>query len=243
MTRRRWIGAVAGSGLGLCLAPEAFGAADFWNKKEPLAWSSDEVLLLTTRSPWARDTRIDLKPNGQGAAGDRGGSDLTVDPNTRGGSSIGAGGGRTPGRLPDATVTWESAQPLLDALKYPIPAEFANHYAIGVANLPIVVEGGRLPRKGVAPSPSAPPRAVDQEELLDWLKNGAILRAKSRDPVQAGVVRPARGGAMILFGFSQELLPLSVSDRDVVFTLDNDQLSLKARFDPKEMIYRGKLAL
>ncbi len=236
------MGAAAGSGIGLYLAPKVFGASGFWNKKDASTWSSDEVLLLTTRSPWARDTRIDFKPIGEGAAGERGGSDLPPGPpdNGRGGANV---SGRSPAKQLDVTVTWESAQPLRDALKYPMPGDFANHYAIGVANLPIAVEGGRLPRKGAAPPPGGPPKAVSQEELLDWLKDAATLRAKSREPVAAGLIRPARGGSMVLFGFSKELLPLSLDDRDIVFLLDTDQMSVKTKFDPREMIYRGMLAL
>lgn len=192
---------------------------------------------MTTRSPWAKDTRVDLKPNGLGPAG-AASSDPSVDPN----KSATIVGGRTPGKIPDVIVTWESAQPMLDALKYPIPEEFAGHYMLGVSNLPITVQGGRLPRNGRAASPTAVPGGVDQQEILDWLKNGASLRVKSKESVEAGVIRPARGGEVILFGFSKELLPLSVNDREVVFTLDTDQFALKAKFDPREMIYRGKLA-
>jgi hypothetical protein len=240
LTRRRWLGVAAGSCLFLSAPEESFGASAFWNKKEPSAWTSDDVLELTTRSPWARDTRVDVKPNGLGPAG-AGSSDLTIDPSKS--ATIGSGGGRTPGKLPDVIVTWESAQPMLDALKYPIPEEFADHYMLGVSNLPITVQGGRLPRPSRAPSRPGPPGGVDQQEILDWLKNGASLSARSKQSVEAGVIRPTRGGVVILFGFSKDLLPLSVNDKDVVFTLDTDQFALKAKFDPREMTYRGKLAI
>src|ERR1700743_3741864 len=239
VTRRRWLGAT-GSGLFLSAAREAFGASDFWNKKEPSAWTSDEVLQLTTRSPWARDTRVNLRPKGLGPAG-AGSSALTLDPNKS--ATIGSGGGRTQGKQPDVIVSWESAQPILDALKYPIPEEFAGHYMLGVSNLPITVQGGRLPRNGRAPSPTGTPGGVDQQEILDWLKNGASLSVKSKQSVEAGGIRPTRGGEVILFGFSKELLPLSVNEKEVLFTLDTDQFAVKANFDPREMIYRGKLAV
>jgi hypothetical protein len=237
LTRRRWLGVAMGSCFFLSADRKAAGGSAFWNRKEPSAWTSDEVLELTTRSPWARDTRVDLKPNGLGAAGAPS-SDPAIDQNKS--ATIGS---RPPEKLPDVIVTWESAQPVLDALKYPIPEEFANHYMLGVSNLPITVQGGRLPRNGRAPSPTGPPGGVDQQEILDWLKNGASLRVKSKESVEAGAIRPARGGEVILFGFSRELLPLSVNDREVVFILDTDQFALKAKFDPREMIYRGKLAI
>ncbi|MGA2714351.1 MAG: hypothetical protein ABSG41_14680 [Bryobacteraceae bacterium] len=213
----------------LSLASRAFGAAtDFWNKKQPSAWTTDEVLLLTTRSPWAKDTRVDLKAKGLGAAGEQGGADPVRDPTT-GGFRGGSGGGRTGGKAPNVTVTWESAQPLFDALKYQIPANFVNHYVIGVKDLPILVDAG--------------PQRESAEQLVDWLKNSATLRVKSRDAVEAGVVATTRGGSMVLFGFLKELLPLSANDKEVLFTLDTNQLAIRAKFEPKEMIYRGKLAL
>ena len=235
LTRRQLIGSVAGASCwlslaSLSLASRAFGgAADFWNKKEPAAWTPEELLFLTTRSPWAKDTRVDFKAKGQGAAGEQAGTDQVRDPTTggfRGGSS---GDGRTPGKAPNVTITWESAQPLFDALRYQIPADFANHYVIGVKDLPILVDAG--------------PQRESSEQLVDWLKNSATLRVKSRDVVEAGVVTTTRGGSMVLFGFLKELLPLSVNDREVLFTLDTNQLAIRAKFDPKEMIYRGKLAL
>src|SRR6201986_1559569 len=97
VTRRRWLGAT-GSGLFLSAAREAFGASDFWNKKEPSAWTSDEVLQLTTRSPWARDTRVELKPNGLGPAG-AGARDLSLCPKQSAPNR--SGGGRAHGKEPD----------------------------------------------------------------------------------------------------------------------------------------------
>ena len=216
--------------VSLSVASRAFGGArDFWNKKEPTAWTTDELLLLTTKSPWAKDTRLDVKGKGQ-AAGEHDGPDPVRDPTTgniRGGE--GSGGGRTAGKAPNVTVTWESALPLFDALKYQIPADFANHYVIGVKDLPILVDAG--------------PQRESSEQLVDWLKNSTTLRVKSRDVVEAGVVTTTRGGSMVLFGFLKELLPLSVNDREVLFTLDTNQWAVRAKFEPKEMIYRGKLAL
>src|SRR5580698_3627358 len=56
MSRRRWFYAFGG-GLGLA-ATQLFGASQFWNKKEPSAWTSEEVLQLATKSPWAMVARV-----------------------------------------------------------------------------------------------------------------------------------------------------------------------------------------
>ena len=225
-TRRRWIAAAAG--LYFQLESKVLGA-EFWNKKEPSAWTSEEIVALITKSPWARDTRVDRRAKGRGVAGEEPEVDPTVDPSNGSGRGIRNGSTQAQHKAASVTVTWESAQPILDALKYPIPAQFADHYVIGIKDVPIVVEAG--------------PGRLSQEELLDWLKNSATLQAKSKDPVQAGVVLPTRGGSMVLFGFLKELLPLSIKDKDVIFMLNTDQVVIKANFDPKEMVYRGKLAL
>jgi len=213
-------------GVALCLTSKAWGGG-FWNKKDPAVWTTEDIVELTTNSPWAREIRLDLKAKG----GTKGDEDISAvrDPTTgafRGGSG---GGGRTGEKPPSAVVTWESALPLFDALKYRLPAEFIGHYVIGVKDLPILVDGG--------------PERQSAEQLVDWLKNSATLRAKSKDPVEAGVVTTSRGGSMVLFGFLKELLPLSQKDKEVVFALDTNQLALKAKFEPKEMMYQGKLAL
>ena len=227
LSRRGLIGRSLGI-FAFCLTPKAWGSGEFWNKKEPAAWTTEEVLLLTSNSPWAREIRVNLKAKG-GATGDDGISAVR-DPTTgefRGGS--GGSGHQKGEKPPSAVVTWESALPLFDALKYRLPADFIGHYVIGVKDLPILVDAG--------------PQRQSAEQLVDWLKNSATLSAKSKDPVQAGVVSTSRGGSMVLFGFLKELLPLSEKDKEVVFELNTNQLELKVKFEPKEMIYRGNLAL
>jgi hypothetical protein len=119
----------------------------------------------------------------------------------------------------EVTVVWESARPLLDALNTTFPADFANHYVIGVNDLP-ATQGNKK---------------VNQDSM------SASLRARGKDSVDAGGILPSR--EVFLFAFSKELLPLSVSDKEVLFTLDTNQFSVKVRFDLKEMTYRGKLAV
>ena len=225
LSRRDLIG--RSLGVALCLSSKAWGSGEFWNRKAPAAWTTEEVLELTTNSPWAKEIRVNLKAKG-GATGEDGISAVR-DPTTgelRGGSGSTGQKGEKP---PSAVVSWESALPLFDAMKYRLPADFIGHYVIGVKDLPILVDAG--------------PQRQTAEQLVDWLKNSATLRAKSREPVQAGVVGTSRGGSMVLFGFLKELLPLSEKDKGVVFALNTNQLALKATFEPKEMMYQGKLAL
>src|ERR1700724_814941 len=104
MTRRDLIPLTTGIGSWLYLCSQAFAAEDFWNKKGPSVWTSDEVVLLTSRSPWAKETRIDFKAKGKDAEGNRG-----PDP---GPATFGVNRGdvgRTAGQPLSVIVTWESA--------------------------------------------------------------------------------------------------------------------------------------
>ena len=209
LTRRRCGCALACAGLWLVTERSVPAASGFWNKKDPDSWTSDEILQLTTRSPWATNARVLPKPGR-----DRG-SLQSLAPDIAGGRSGGRGTGPEPVvQVAEVTVVWESAQPLRDALKFRFPADFANHYVIGVDDPP-PTRGGRQ----------------------------ASLQARGRDSVGAGAEEPTQRGRVVLFAFSKELLPLTARDKDILFTLETDQYSLKARFDPKEMIYRGMLAL
>jgi hypothetical protein len=217
MTRRRW-GSQVSAGLALFAAADLFGASDFWNKKSPSAWTTEEILQLAKRSPWAKTARVLPNPGS-----DRGGLDSSV-PDLNGGAGGGRSGNKRLGEVgivpvEEVTVLWASARPLLDALKTTFPSDFANHYVIGVNDLP-AAEGGRK---------------VNQESM------SASLQAHGKDSVDAGGFLPGR--ETVLFAFSKELLPLSASDKEVLFTLETNQYSIKTRFDLKEMTYRGRLAV
>jgi hypothetical protein len=205
MTRRRF-----GFQLSLFAAADLFGASDFWNKKNPDAWTSDEILQLAKNSPWAKTARVLPNPGR-----DRGSFDSTV-PDLTGGAGGRSGNNRL-GEVPvipvtEVTVVWASAQPLLDAMKTAFPADFAGHYVISVNDLPTAA--GSM---------------------------SARLQAHGKDSVEAGDFLQKRG--VVLFAFSKELLSLSAADKEVIFTLETSQYSIKTRFDLKEMKYRGKLAV
>jgi hypothetical protein len=119
-------------------------------------------------------------------------------------------------RAATMTVCWDSAQPVLDALGNLLPAGLGGHYVLGVN---------------------------DSGQQIEPLKVSSSLAAKGKEPVQVGAVVRGRDRVTVFFAFSKELLPLTVRDRDVLFSLDTDRVALKAKFDPKQMIYRGNLAL
>ena len=123
-----------------------------------------------------------------------------------------------------ATVRWESALPIVDARQSVIPEEFAGRYVISVTG------PGRF-----GPIQTRVPDVI--------LKNSATLSAKGKQPAQPGLVEYTKSGATVLFGFEKDFLNLTAADKDVQFFLDSGDLELKARFEPKEMMYHGQLAL
>ena len=230
-----------------------FGAQDFWNRKKHDEWSSQEIRQLTTRSPWAKDVRVELKTAARG--GYDGGPGIPDDPTHPGSPSgtpnsrmpgadspgMGRGGPELPGEIGDArrgtggmiptealsaTVRWESAQPIVDALRTPFPPEFADHYVIGISGL-AVLQGRDF--------------GLGNEDMVGRLKASATLQAKGKTSYQPGVLR--RSAAGMWFGFAKESMPLTAADRDLTFALNTGQLDLKAKFEPKEMLYLGKLAV
>lgn len=213
-TRRDFIAA------GLCFgaAEPLLRASGFWNKKDSSAWSTDEIMQLATKSPWARDARVLPRPGR-----DRGHNESAM-PDLAESSAQGRGASRKPGEVAvvpveEVTVIWASGQPIIDALKTRIPAEFDNHYVIGVNDLP-KSEGGRK---------------VDPDSMT------ATLKLHSGRSVGVGSILP--GKATTLFGFSKELFPLSVADKEVLFALESSEYTIQTYFNLREMTYRGKLAL
>jgi hypothetical protein len=216
--RRRFLMGALGSGAMLSQASRIFAATEFWNAKDPSTWSDDEIVMLTSKSPWAREAVPAIRnPD---------------DPT--GGSVLGeSSGGKMGGRRATSTVIvrWESAQPILDALRATLPADFAGHYVVSVTNLPVasVRRGGR--------AGETPP-----DDSLDRIQNGTTLQVKGKDPAEAGIARRSRIGS-ILFGFSKDQVLFTQGDGDIVFALNTQQLTLRTTFDTKKMIYHGKLAV
>jgi hypothetical protein len=220
--RRRFLMGALGSAAVLTHASRIFAATEFWNTKDPSTWTEDQIRILTQNSPWAKQAVRSFK-----------GVD---DPLEEGGNANPDAGGRGGGSMSHRIVTvpifvrWETAQPILDALRAPAPADSKDHFVVSVTNLPLAIV--RRPGRGDATAP---------DEALDRLQNGATMQVKGKDPVEAGFARRTPISS-ILFGFSRDYLRLSPNDREITFELDMGQMTIKAKFDGKEMVYHGKIA-
>jgi hypothetical protein len=133
-------------------------------------------------------------------------------------------------------VRWESAQAIRDAMQLPPIHAFEGDYVIGVSNIP--------PASMARHHPGAHDVMPTQEEMLDELAGAATLQVPGRDPAGASLVRKVAGSQNnYLFGFARELLPLTGAEKEILFQLHTARVTVKAKFEPKAMLYRGKFTL
>ncbi len=244
------------------------GESDFWNKKDPSQWSSEEIDKLTSKSPWAKEVTASPSESGRGMGrGGRGGGMGRMGgmgiPGVGGGGmgypgggGMGYPGGGGPGGYPGGgggerpmqwrgVVRWESAQPVLDALKTPLPEALANHYVISVSGIPLLARRRRRSESGDDTETTVSQGASD--DLLERLQGLTYLEPKGKSPAQPGIVQQSltvsRDTRTILFGFSKELLQLSADDKEVTFSTEFGPMRFKVKFTFKEMQYHGKLAV
>ena len=219
---------------------------------------------MRTKSPWAKKVMGELPgagPSlgagadaGSGAApGGRQGRTSNAaamgDGGLVGGETGGRGGGDAPGGrggggargviAPEVTVRWDSAKPVLAAMKVQLPAALDGHYAITVLGLPPQMEMMGVRMNTLPPGDSA----ALQKAVVDSLLKGATLSGKGHDPLNAVMVLQSGDLHALIFGFPKQGFPIAATDKEVTFQLKLGQLTIKAKFQPKEMIYDGQLAV
>jgi hypothetical protein len=221
--------------LGLGGAAAAWGwAKDFWNEKKPSDWTDDEIQQVLTKSPWAKDASIfdSVAHKGLSTAPRAGGV------SRRGGRSgpasaspLPSGGNANPWK---ATVRWESALPVREALKTPKTADVEENYVIALI--------GDIPGVGVPSDDDSP---AERQQKLDILKETTRLERKD-DPHELQRVRIAPrtplSPAGTLFYFSR-VFPLTPEDKQVTFVTKVGPLEVKCKFTLRDMLYRGSLEL
>jgi hypothetical protein len=273
LSRRRMF-LLAGAGIAAWLPLDA-ATPDFWNKKAPANWTTEEIDRLITKSPWAKQVKAQYAageepwrddvgyPGGTSPGGGYPGGGTGTGGGYPGGTGRSRGGLGIPGiggiGIPglggkgrgrgngggaaspyEGTVRWESARPILDAMKSPLPEAFEGRYVISVSGIPLIRE--RSMGAGEEDDPTASRR--HEQDDIDRLKGLSSLEARGRDPVQAGLVtRQVATGSSFLFGFSRELLPLETRDTDFLFSTQLGRFVVKAHFLPREMLYHGELAV
>jgi len=253
-TRRRAL-LLAGAGLTPWMR---LYAGEFWDKKDPSQWTPDEKDKLLTKSPWAKEVNAQATadPNQQGRYPQGGGYPGGGYP---GGGYPGGGmgyprrGGMGRGRYPGAgmqtykgTVRWESAEPIIASKPPAMPEGFDKHYVVAVVGFPELGTPHRVyddseSSSGPSNSGSNSQSGELDKSFADELKQYTILQPKGRDLAQAGIVKRKLGN--YYFGFSKELISLDSGEHEVDFSTRIGRLAIKAKFNMKEMMFKGKLAV
>ena len=98
-----------------------------------------------------------------------------------GGKGAAGGGAVSPY---EGTVRWESARPILEAMKSPLPEAFEGRYVISVSGIPLL----RDRSMGAGEEDDSTASRRREQDDIDRLKGLSSLEARGRDPVQAGLV-------------------------------------------------------
>lgn len=180
---------------------------DFWNSKPAAEWSAGDIYQLANHSPWANPVQAWSRsvPSRGGAMADGIPWPLPTEWGPKG------------------VVTWESAKPLREAFKTPLPRVFANSFVIGVDGVPL----------GSYRNPYA-------------LRQFTLLRGKGRAKwtVRPTVVRElVRNSVVYAFGFPRAAAPIDPDTAEIVFEAQFGRWMIQTKFKPKDMLYRGQLAL
>jgi hypothetical protein len=228
-TRRGILTLAAGAGATRLFA---YGS-DPWEKKDPSDWTHEDVEKLTSKSPWAKE--VSASTPSTGGMGGMGGGGMGGGMGRRGGMGRPGAGGQSYKGI----VLWESAKPIVLAKKTEIPKEFANHYVISVSGIPL--NGGRSRQYQTQGEDSS----QSSQDTLDRLKQVTFLEPKGRRDAQPGVVQQPVTGAYgsVWFGFDRDFLNLKAEDKEASFTTQFGQMTIKAKFNLKDMMFKGELAV
>jgi hypothetical protein len=232
--------------LWLGLSIPAYAADDFWNDKDPSSWSDKEAERLLNKSPWAKETYVASGPPGlngdagRSGAGRSAAGGMGAVNGSRGSAGTPNGGedglrGQPPVRL---LVRWESATPMRQAARRPVPPLASQYYIITVIGLP--ASGHDLDQE------RDDAEGIDtRKHIEDQLKQATELVRKGKDPIHPErlQVLDKEGRRTVVFLFSRTREPLTLEDKEVIFSSGVGWLQFRVRFPLKEMMYHGKLEL
>jgi hypothetical protein len=184
---------------------------DFWNTKPPSEWGAGEIYGLMNRSPWAHAVQavvpgeasilINDFPGGHGS------------PKHRPPPELGSKG----------VVTWESAQPIRDAMKTPKSPGLENYYVIGVDGIPTeglsVLDLRFYAMLSSTGKPTWSVRAADARELI---RTTSVVYA---------------------FDFPKFEAPIGPNSKGITFEALFGKWMIRTTFKPTNMLYQGRRAL
>ena len=194
-------------------APLYASDSDFWNKKPPASWTPEEMERLLKDSPWATEiapTYTSLPP--------------PADRRPWGENPPFPGGPVKPQRsikAPyQATIRWESADPIRSAQKTALPAAFSDYHVVGVYF-------SYATRRDLGPKP------------VEDLQQSAVLIGTHAVDAEIVKVHPEIADGFLI-GFPKTS---TKGIKQFEFSARVGLLALKARFKVGQMLYHGQLAL
>jgi len=259
-------------------------AEDAWKSKDPPQWSDQDVNQILNDSPWSKQAAVFGDRSGEdqggrgrgrmggggvglpgggpggvggypGAGKPGGGGYPTGDEYPRGGSR---GGGEGAAKQFTATIRWESALPVQQALSrtrgdqgaeksVSAARQPAKQYVIGVTGLPITSARFRRADSDDNDSDSADsgrPRGRDPEIAREELMETTQLVRKGKPALRPTDVKinPKDAPGEVRFFFPAEER-IDLNDKEVSFETQVGRSKLEKKFKLKDMTYQGKLEL
>lgn len=199
-------------------------AREFWDDKFPEDWSKDEIRQILSNSPWAQPAAIRWNGGPGGAGG------FSPDGYFSPGDQVqyeGAHATKSPGVF-HGLVSWESAKPMCEANKR-TPDGAANYYIVSLTgDFPDELK----PRDGED--------AAAAQQRIDMLRTNTRLDRKGGAAIYLEQAQSILKGELFYF---PRFDPIKLSNKEVTFSTKMGPLEFKARFELKDMLYRGKLEL
>ena len=224
---------------------------EFWESKDPAAWSSEEKRILLGQSPWAREgmARFEVERNRapayQGVARPGGGVPGAL-PGSTPGAATSVPIGEAPPPVPSTDTgqsvqfrvlaRWESAKPVRLAGAPQLPEETAGFYVIRLRGMPLLPP----PKGGNGESVPNP-----NQEMLEAIRQNSRIDRKDKIAIPCAHLLTGTGESAteLLLFFARGADPIAVSEKAVTLESRFGPFHLSVKFPLKDMIYKGALAL
>jgi len=207
------------SGFVSALPPVAY-AGPRWATTNPAEWTPNDIDTVLNRSPWVREVLLAMPDPGPAA-------------------------GAAPGSIPSefrVLVRWESGLPIRLARKSATCQRDSGEYVLSVSRLPlafaaVLASGGPARRKRS--------ESLNTAEMAARIAAASFLQREGHEPIAAArsewVDADLTSRLMLYFDGGKE--PIQLADREVSLASAVGSLTFVARFQLKQMVYRGNLEL
>jgi hypothetical protein len=248
LNRRQWLRAAAfGPAFRLLAARK-----DFWDTKDPSTWTSGEKDIVLYQSPWAQQgfARIEKEKKGPSPGYGRDGRIGNDMPDTRPGvpagglKSVPIGEEIPKPPKPDTgppiefrvLARWETAKPVRLAGGPEVPEMTGQFYVIRLRGLPLMPPPKTKPGEEPPPNPN--------EGMLQAIKANSYLERNGKAPIRCDHLFTGSGNAVneVLLFFPRTD-PITLADKQVTLESRFVPFHLSIKFQLKDMVYRGELAL